>query len=333
CQERAKYLEAGKCKLDDANRLAQLDGSRIFGRERTLKEKIDRYNKENPPTQRVQAGLFYRASPEIDCVLEIDPSAFVHTVVDSESELDEDKRALENAKQALAFAKAKLDQKRSAKDNAKTKNVRFDGVDIPSAQRARPAPASRQATVEEELISPEVRASTSKGKSLEVAKIISPAPDAPVENAKLSPTSPKSKPDNPTPLVVSAPAPTGAYRLSCPLEDKSAEKRITDQILDITLPVPIRDILAVSPDIRKSMRDLSSNKRVTVGTVSVNELSSHPVTHHWMRQYEDARMRSDDGRIVADHFAPLRCIRATTIGGRVLTCVLDQGAEVVVMPK
>jgi hypothetical protein len=29
----------------------------------------------------------------------------------------------------------------------------------------------------------------------------------------------------------------------------------------------------------------------------------------------------------------LCCIRATTIGGHVLTCVLDQGAEVVVMPK
>jgi hypothetical protein len=37
--------------------------------------------------------------------------------------------------------------------------------------------------------------------------------------------------------------------------------------------------------------------------------------------------------VVADHFAPLRCIRAVTIGGHVLTCVLDQGAEVVVMPK
>jgi hypothetical protein len=335
CQERAKYLEEGKCKLDDTNKLVQLDGSRIFGRERTLREKVDRFNKEHPPPQSVQAGLFYRASPEVDCVLEIDPSAFVHTVVDSESDLDEDECTLENAKQALAFAKAKVDQKQSAKDSAKAKSVRFDGIDVPSEQRARPGPASRQTTVEEELISPEVRTSSSKGKSLEVAKITTPAADAPITGAKSSSSSSVSKPANtPSPAAsASTPAPSGAYRLSCPLEDKSAEKRITDQILDVTLPVPIRDILAVSPDIRKSMRDLSSNKRITVGTVSVNELSSHPVTNHWMRQYEDARMRSDDGRIVADHFAPLRCIHATTIGGRIFTCVLDQGAEVVVMPK
>jgi len=30
---------------------------------------------------------------------------------------------------------------------------------------------------------------------------------------------------------------------------------------------------------------------------------------------------------------PLCCIRATTIGGRTLTCILDQGTEVVIMPR
>jgi hypothetical protein len=34
-----------------------------------------------------------------------------------------------------------------------------------------------------------------------------------------------------------------------------------------------------------------------------------------------------------DHFAPLHCIRATTIGGCALTCVLDQGTKAVVMPR
>jgi len=37
--------------------------------------------------------------------------------------------------------------------------------------------------------------------------------------------------------------------------------------------------------------------------------------------------------VVVDHFTPLHCIHAVMIGGRILTCVLDQGAEVVVMPK
>ena len=339
CSERAKYLEAGKCKRDDSNKIVLPNGNRIFGPEPTLKEKIDRFleSEKNTPTHSVQAGLFYRAPPEVECVIEVDPSAFVHTVVDSDTDEDEDVRRIENAKHVLALATAKLEQKRNAKGGAKGKSVRFDGVDVPSEPRARPAPASRQATVEEELVSPAIQASSNKGKGLEVAKIPSPATsDAPVTSAKSSSSSSSaSKTANTsTPAhAVPAPPPTGTYRLSCALEDKGAEKRITDQILDITIQVPVRDIFAVSPNIRKNFRDMSSNKRVTVGTVSVNELSSHPANRDWMRQYDGSHMRSDDGRIVANHYAALRCIRASTVGGRILTCVLDQGAEVVVMPK
>ncbi|KAG2746277.1 hypothetical protein P692DRAFT_201867879, partial [Suillus brevipes Sb2] len=323
CSERAKYLEAGKCKRDDSNKLVLPNGNRIFGPEPTLKEKIDRFleSERNTPTHSVQACLFYRASPEVECVIEVDPSAFVHSVVDSDTDEDEDVRRIENAKHVLALATAKLEQKRNAKGKP----------------RARPAPTSRHATVEEELVSPAIQASSNKGKGLEVAKIPSPAAsDAPVTGAKSSSSSSSaSKTANTsTPAhAVPAPPPTGTYRLSCALEDKGAEKRITDQILDITIQVPVRDILAVSPDIRKNFRDMSSNKRVTVGTVSVNELSSHPANRDWMRQYDGSHMRSDDGRIVANHYAALRCIRASTVGGRILTCVLDQGTEVVVMPK
>jgi hypothetical protein len=89
----------------------------------------------------------------------------------------------------------------------------------------------------------------------------------------------------------------------------------------------------VLPEVRKNLCNMSTNKCVTVGTVLVNELSGHPATNQWMSQYDDSHMRSDDGHIVTDHFTPLCCIRATTIGGCVLTCVLDQGAEVIVMPK
>jgi hypothetical protein len=70
-----------------------------------------------------------------------------------------------------------------------------------------------------------------------------------------------------------------------------------------------------------------------VGTVSEHELSGQPATDAWLKQYEGVRLRSNDGKIVADHFMPLHCICATTIGGRALTCVLDQGAEVVIMPR
>jgi len=97
--------------------------------------------------------------------------------------------------------------------------------------------------------------------------------------------------------------------------------------------MPVRKLFAVSPDVRKQFRNLTTTKCITVGTVSVNELSSQQTTEEFMRAFDQDRLRSDDGKVVVDHFAPLRCIRTVTIGGRILTCILDQGAEVVVMPK
>jgi hypothetical protein len=91
--------------------------------------------------------------------------------------------------------------------------------------------------------------------------------------------------------------------------------------------------LAVLPDVRQHFHELTTKKRVTVGMVSVHELLGQPATDAWLKQYKGVHLQSDDGKIVADHFTPLRCIRATTIGGRTLTCILDQGAEVVVMPR
>jgi hypothetical protein len=339
CGDCAKYLDAGKYKRDDNYRLILPNGNKIQGHKSTLKEKIDHYleSERNMPMHSVQAGLLYCASPEVECVIEVNPSTFIHTVVEPDSDDDEDVHHIENAKHASsALTMAKLDQKRNTKGGVKGKSVHFDGVDVPSEPRACPAPTSRQATVEEELVSPAIQASSSKGKGLEVAKIPSPAAsDAPVTGAKSSSSLSASKTTNTsTPAhAVPTPPPTGTYCLLCALEDKGAEKHITNQILDITIQVPVRDIFAVSPDIRKNFRVMSSNKCVTIGTVSVNELSSHPANRDWMHQYDGSHMRSDDSHIVANHYAALHCIHTSTVGGRILTSVLDQGAEVAVMPK
>jgi hypothetical protein len=126
----------GKCKLDGSNRLILNNGNCIFGQERTLKEKIDHFlksDKNSEPTQSVQAGLWVCMSPEVECVLEVNPSTFIHTVVESESEIDKDERELESIKRAFILAKAKVDQKR--KSSAKLKSVHFDGVEVPSDPR------------------------------------------------------------------------------------------------------------------------------------------------------------------------------------------------------
>jgi hypothetical protein len=159
-------------------------------------------------------------------------------------------------------------------------------------------------------------------------KSAAPAPLQSAPSSTNNSMSPLPMPPQSAPTVQST-----TYCYAFTLEDKEADKRVVECLLNSNLNIPIRELLAVSPDVRQHFRKLTTKKRIMVGAVSVHKLSGQPAMNAWLKQYEGMRLCSDDGKIVADHFVPLHCIRATTIGGRALTCVLDQGAEVVVMPR
>jgi hypothetical protein len=101
------------------------------------------------------------------------------------------------------------------------------------------------------------------------------------------------------------------------------------------VPVPIRELIAVAPDVRKQLKDLSTAKRIPVSanTVQVNELAGRD-PGEVDRTFGDRVHRSDDGLIVAHHSVPLRSLEAKIVGtGRSILGVLDSGSEIVAMPK
>ncbi|KAG2051378.1 hypothetical protein BDR06DRAFT_890039, partial [Suillus hirtellus] len=140
-----------------------------------------------------------------------------------------------------------------------------------------------------------------------------PASSTPVSSSSSSPSQSSALPPLSSSTPTQAPAQSSSYCYAFALEDKEADKRVVECLLNSNLNIPVRELLAVSPDVRQHFHELTTKKCVTVGAVSVHELSGHPVTDQWLKQYEDVRMRSDDRRT--------------------LTCILDQGAEVVVMPR
>jgi hypothetical protein len=153
--------------------------------------------------------------------------------------------------EALAYVTAKHDQKRGAKG----KTVRFDGVGILPSTCLHPQPASKQAMVEDEIISPEVQASSSKGKGLEVAKITLhnvPVTNNSTERTTLVPKSAASTPSQsapsstnnsmpllPTPLLSAPTMQSTTYRYAFALEDKEADKRVVECLLNSNLNIPI----------------------------------------------------------------------------------------------
>ena len=64
--------------------------------------------------------------------------------------------------------------------------------------------------------------------------------------------------------------------------------------------VPVRELIAVAPEVRKQLKDLSTAKHIPVSTntVQVNELAGRdPGEVDWA--FGDRVHRSDDGLIVA----------------------------------
>ncbi|KIK32645.1 hypothetical protein CY34DRAFT_60204, partial [Suillus luteus UH-Slu-Lm8-n1] len=323
CRTREEYVRSGKVRWGDNGKLIMANGRRIpYGREDgTFQERIDKYLHDglaSSANAMVLGSLFCHAAPTSDVVLGIDPSAFLHTCANHQEDTNEDEEIkcleCEMVKVKEALAAVKVDRANRKAEKGKDKSVQFDGVDIP---RPKPGTSSKTVIPVEEVVSPQVKAAT--------------APPANQPNPKASVVQPAgttttSKPDPP------ANQSSTQYRYTFPLEDKEADKQVTDQILDTSVSIPIRELIAVSTDVRKVFKDMTTMKRVTVSTTLVNKLIGAPVTKQYIKNNDEFLKRSDDGRIVADHFKPLQCIKAGTHQGRLLTCVLDQGAECIVMP-
>jgi hypothetical protein len=193
----------------------------------------------------VTAGLFYHANSEIDAIVEVRSSTFLHTITHPDEEESDEDETVNLMQEALAYVTAKREQKCSMKG----KTVRFDGVEILPSTRPCPQPTSKQVTVEDEIILPDVQALSSKGKGLEVAKIAPhnvPVTNNSMERTTLAPKSAvpapsqsapsstnNSTPPLPTPLLPVPTAQSTTYCYAFALEDKEADKRIVERLSSI----------------------------------------------------------------------------------------------------
>jgi hypothetical protein len=221
-----------------------------------MKDKLDQYY-ANHATQEIKAsegmtaGLFYCANSEIDAIVEVGSSTFVHTIAHPDAEESDDDETVNLMQEAIAYVTAKHEQKCGTKG----KTVHFDGVEIPPSTHPCPQPALKQVMVEDEIISPEVQASSSKGKGLEVVKIAPhnvPTTNNSMERTTLAPKSAAPAPSQSAPLstnnsmsplpmpLLSAPTmQSTTYRYAFALEDKEADKHVVEHLLDSNLNIPV----------------------------------------------------------------------------------------------
>jgi hypothetical protein len=66
------------------------------------------------------------------------------------------------------------------------------------------------------------------------------------------------------------------HRYAFLLEDKDMDKHVVDCMFDSTISMPMHELIMVSTNMHKVFKDLTTTKHITVGTVSVNKLTSMP---------------------------------------------------------
>ena len=190
-------------------------------------------------------------------------------------------------------------------------------------------PGPQAASVAEEVVSLAIKAMRSK--SATPPKVPAPIANRPPSSMPSSTSIPFRNDFANT----SSFNPQGQFRYLFPLEDETAPKRLLDRVLATTVPVPVRELIAVAPKVCKQLKDLSTAKHIPVSTntVQVNELAGRDPSEV-DRAFDDRMHQSDDGLIVAHHSVPLRSLEAKIVRtGRSILGVLDSGSEIVAMPK
>ncbi|KIK32852.1 hypothetical protein CY34DRAFT_18761 [Suillus luteus UH-Slu-Lm8-n1] len=215
CRTREEYVRSGKVRWGDNRKLIMANGRQTpYGREDgTFQERINKYLRDRPASganTTALGSLFCCVAPTSDVVLDINPSAFLHTCANHQEDTNEDEeiKRLEckmvKVKEALTVVK--VDRTNQKAEKGKDKSVRFDGVDIP---RPRPGPSSKTVIPVEEVVSPQVKAA--------VAPPVN-QPNLKALVVQRSGTATTSKPDSP------ANQSSTQYRYMFPLEDKEADK-------------------------------------------------------------------------------------------------------------
>jgi hypothetical protein len=187
------------------------------------------------------------------------------------------------------------------------------------------------------------RSAARKGKAAErPAPSAAPAPSAPVPQPSAStnpaPASkavaPKSSVPQtivphiryPDPRVKGKDAVGPDFHFQCPIEDKADAKKVLDRILDITVPVTAREILSLSPEVRKQAKESTTTKKIKAAAF----VSVEPVSN-----YLHALEASDchEGLVVAKESHALRSIVPIVDGNQAIECVLDSGCQIVGMSR
>ena len=134
------------------------------------------------------------------------------------------------------------------------------------------------------------------------------------------------------------------YKYQSPAEDAGLVKAVFDQAMNGTVEVSQKELLALAPELRRQVKDLTTTKRVPLVGVGANlhELAGeeHEVANfsnvsqdHDLEQQSRYEVREDGTVVVGEDSLPLRCMDVKVADWGPVECILDSGSQIVAMRK
>ena len=124
-------------------------------------------------------------------------------------------------------------------------------------------------------------------------------------------------------------AQTPQYRYVAPIEDPSLVQKVLARTLDSSITVTSRELLALSSDLRRQVKELTATKRYAVGEAKLVEVDVGTEAKSTEPDGNESVLYGDG--LVAHDTLPLRVIKVNI--HEVVNCeaILDQGASVCLM--
>jgi hypothetical protein len=181
----------------------------------------------------------------------------LHAAVSADPDNTDDDEAII---QALQQAQQALEQK-------KKKQVCFDGVEMPPMRKEK-APDSILRHPDQAGAAKENQSSAA-GPSAPVSRITVSTPIITTTAARNIPTAAVK---NTAATDTSGPQ----YRYSTPVEDPAVVLKVVNHALDVPISITQRELLSISPEVRKQYKELTTTRRVSAGTTEVSKLEEVP---------------------------------------------------------
>ena len=139
---------------------------------------------------------------------------------------------------------------------------------------------------------------------------------------------PKASISKEIPATQPSGVPAPQFRYHTPIEDPSLISKVANQALDGSITLRFRDLLSISPDVRRHIKEQIVTKRVT--SASANALSADT---NIVESFMAALPERTDNIIVADHSVNLRVLDLILNDKIHVEAILDEGSQIVGLRK